>query len=261
MRRGSEPSFMEANGKVIAINLSADYCAEHECGIPSLRRAFGIPGTEKKVGIQARTITTLPPEFGFGPVKGGAALWWHKHYGNKGEHPLANYIDTELRFYGDRTIAAAWNDGIGDSGSFAVRVTEKHAAVLTEFAEAFKRHDVAIWLGGGGVFQNAGLVIAIASRVPADLAAKMKEGDEDRRNMLAASKATGIEAELTKAGKNWFALSPGWKHDEDKTAFSVAYWLNPMEQDRYNAGWFTVEQLREWAVDKGPVMKSSRDRR
>jgi hypothetical protein len=30
--------------------------------------------------------------------------------------------------------------------------------------------------------------------------------------------------------------------------------LNPMEQSIHNSGWFTVEQLEEWAKDSGPVM-------
>lgn len=32
-------------------------------------------------------------------------------------------------------------------------------------------------------------------------------------------------------------------------------WLNPQEQEKYEAGLFTVDDLKLWAKDQGPVMK------
>ena len=78
------------------------------------------------------------------------------------------------------------------------------------------------------------------------------------RSTKAHSVATGIEEVLKAAGKKWYALSPGWR---DKRKQHVDFFLNPCEQERYDFGWFTVEELRQWARDEGPVLldKTLRD--
>jgi hypothetical protein len=76
--------------------------------------------------------------------------------------------------------------------------------------------------------------------------------DEDAYNLKNAAKATGIEDYLKAKWRRWFALSPRWANEE-KT--EVKFWLNPMDQHIYEAGWYSVEQLMEWVEDRGPVMK------
>lgn len=85
----------------------------------------------------------------------------------------------------------------------------------------------------------------------------------------AAAKVTGIENRIARrrdsAGKggryfpdySYFALVPAWVGDKKRqdTSHGVYFWLNPMHQDRYNSGWFTVEELDEWLEGRGPVMK------
>lgn len=34
------------------------------------------------------------------------------------------------------------------------------------------------------------------------------------------------------------------------------FWLNPMNQKKYNHGWFTIEELQQWAKDNGPIVKN-----
>ena len=149
-----------------------------------------------------------------------------------------------------------------------MHTTDKNGmAALEEIREAFQRKDVAIWRGGGGVFQNAGLVLAIVSRVPKDKADGMREADADRirapctggrnQDRGAVEKGrqevvralTGAEAQIDR------------RRGEVKTEYPVMFFLNPMEQEIYHSGWFTVEQLREWAENKGPVMGGRREKR
>jgi len=275
MRRGRDNGFLyDADGTtLIGVNLGADYCSEHEWGIKGLQGDFAIPfGVEGKVGLAKRTITAVPaePDFMLSKSPKRAVLFFQPvGYlgGETAETRQAEAIKhritrSELTLYGDRTMATAW-----DEKSFGVHVTEKKdIAALVEIYDAFRRKDAAIWLGGGGVFQNAGLVLAIVSRIPKDKADGMREADEDRIKLVAAAKATGIEARLEKAGRRWFALSPGWKLEsttrgEVKTKHEVMFFLNPMEQHRYNSGWYTVEQLDEWAVDRGPIPKQATEAR
>lgn len=256
------------------MNLGADYCAEHEWGIKGLHASFGIPfGDDEKLGLEKRTITIVPssPDFCLEahPKKFVLyfqdASWMGVEATAKQQASIkANTTRGELYLYGDKTLATAWDDK-----SFGVHTTSKEGiSALAQVYDAFQRKDAAIWLGGGGVFQNAGLVLAITSRVPKDKADGMRAADEDRVRLVAAAKATGIEDRLREAGRKWFALSPGWKFDKyggsDRpitTAHPVMFYLNPQEQRIHASGWFTVEDLEQWAEGKGPVMSVRPGRR
>jgi len=63
---------------------------------------------------------------------------------------------------------------------------------------------------------------------------------------------------LKSAGRSWFALRAAWIRDKSASKHPVWFWLNPQEQDRYEAGWFTVEDLLQWTENKGPVLKKRR---
>lgn len=271
MRAAREFGWLMDGDKVVGINLGADYCAEHEWGIKSLKRQLAIDPNE--IGIEARKIQRLKPEdlrlvdtkitkYGDFVSKAGKAVrhktvkakalifcegiyWSHLKPGE--------YVGSrELQIYGDKTMATAW-----DEGSFGILVEEEHFDKLQQIYDAFLRMDISVWLGGGGVFQNAGLVVAITSNVPEASKKTMRNADLDRFALEEAHKRSGIEEELTKAGKRWFALSPRWK-DSEKT--ELVWWLNPMEQHIHEFGWFDINDLRQWAKNEGPCMKKGRKR-
>jgi hypothetical protein len=60
--------------------------------------------------------------------------------------------------------------------------------------------------------------------------------------------ALDIEHRLRAAGRDWFAL---------KECPSGQWFLNPYQQDKYNYGRFTLEDLEAWIEDKGPIVKSA----
>ena len=128
-------------------------------------------------------------------------------------------------------------------------------AEIDVLVEAFLNNDIAFWIGGGGPFQNGGLCIAIASRLPEDFKQSMLDSDKDIIALKSAADATGIEKILTDAGRKWYALSPRWKDEAKK---EVKFWLNPQEQNKYEAGWYTVDELKQWAKSEGPVMKKAK---
>ena len=82
------------------------------------------------------------------------------------------------------------------------------------------------------------------------------DADEDYHKLKLAAESTGLEAYLKSRGKRWFALSPRWANDEKS---GVRFWLNPQEQQKYSAGWFTVDELREWADERGPVIMKQKE--
>jgi hypothetical protein len=157
----------------------------------------------------------------------------------------------ELYIYPEQTIGGAWSD---DDFGISVTVNDKESfAFIKKLAKAIEVGDFAVWQGGedsNNPFARAGLVVAIASLVPQELKDYMLKCHEDEKKLKDADEATGIKALLKEKNKGFFACSPHWMGERFKDTTSnhpVIYWLNPMEQDENNYGWFTVEQLTDWA--------------
>ena len=58
-----------------------------------------------------------------------------------------------------------------------------------------------------------------------------------------------VKLALEAQGKEWHSLER-WQWMEG----GIKFWLNPNEQDLYNSGWFTSDDLIAWSHDTGPVM-------
>jgi hypothetical protein len=118
-----------------------------------------------------------------------------------------------------------------------------------------------MFLGGARipVFENAGLNIVIASRLPASVQNEMREVDLDAFNLKEAAEKTGIKNRLKAAGLGFYALSPHWREGflkDRETKHNVVFFLNPFDQHKYESGWVTVEELDEWIAGKGRIIKS-----
>lgn len=281
MRRGREGSvWRDDSGKAIALNLGADYCAEHEWGIKGLKRALGIVEPEgfdarlstvdsileflklkkpAQVGVDARTMKSeYTPAHnldtdgyivtsGYGKTKKDHTMWafaimpeWRKERFDF--NVRENYYNPERE-----ELVGHWAED-----DMCVFIEDRE--VIEDFVEAFKKKDITIWLGGGGAFQNAGLVIAITSRLPEDFCKEQEEKDIDNFQLKQAAAKTGIHEILRKADCRYYALSPRWA-DESKT--KVKFWLNPQEQHKYNCGWYGVDELKLWAKGEGDIIKKA----
>ncbi len=288
MRRGNEPKIMCGDdGKVIALFLSSDFCSEHEWGIKDILRDFGIKS--EGIGIDRRRATVVnDTNFHFFEKKGFSLLlgiggWRGEeikrgHDGMVKNHMAIDFKPNEIarrfelsldnwRSSGEVDIAAAWSDS-----DFGVMVPARNAHHLREVVEAFRNGDGAIFLGGRTlpVFDNGGLVLAIVSRIPANILEQMRATDEDHASLAAASDATGIIERIKKhnEGKGYgdptrcgyYACKPDWNKGTKNSAYDVIYFLNPQQQDRTNFGWFTVEDLDQWLLGKGPIPMTEKQR-
>jgi hypothetical protein len=271
MRAGIEPQWFMDGERVVGLNLSADFTAEHEWGIDRLRRTLGIDGVKvegedrlrysKPCGLERRRVTNIEGvKFYKGP--GFAVLicdrWRIKdldiHVEKHGIGPaFLQQLPADLRSRMCRTdtLRAAW-----DGESFGVLGEHEDASKVEDLWESFKRSNVAMWVSGRVmVFGNGGLVIAHVDRVPTASAELLRAGDEDRDRLYQESEKTGIRRRLKEAGKGYFACSPAWHEGHEKSAWKVMYWLNPLHQDENNYGWFTVEDLDLWIQGRGPIPK------
>jgi hypothetical protein len=253
MRRGNKPEIILDGTKVVGVNLSADFCAEHEWGIKRLKEDFGIPTDIGVYGMRRRQITRVPK-----------TLSWVK-YTREGQRVegfmFASFIygdinnmaaeNRELTIYkpfrSNETpaIAAAWSE----NGFAVVSNDQAQIAQLKEIFDEFSKLNIAIMLSGrNNPFENSGLVIAIADRIPLVHVKEWAVADEDNHKTQKEFAETGIEKLLSNAGKRYFALSPRRQKDG-----SLRYWLNPQDQQDNNFGWFTLEDLKLWTVGKGPI--------
>lgn len=254
-----DKGYLTGEGQVIGVSLGWDFVSEHEWGIAQIKKAFGIRDKLERsnVGADFRTITKVPDTFRFFPdLSGSAYLMYSDHLRwSKPEELNSENFDRMLDAYGEE-LATAWSES-----DFGVRmkndVLKKGSILLGQIYDAFTKGDGMIFLGGREAFGNSGLVLAIRSRVPAEALEQMKAGDESYLSLIDASHATGIIAKLDATKMRYYACSPRWLKEDDErratTAHPVIYWLNPMEQRKVNFGWFTVEELEQWILGKGPI--------
>lgn len=254
-------------GEVVGLNLGADYCAEHEFGIKQLKTILGVQDQNPQ-GISSRKITQTPQEniYILDEVRkkktGKTMLIVEGRYTIETINQSLKNLPSDFKPYAPRgqqpDLLTAWGEG----GLCVVASKEEDKQNLRLIIQALKNQDLAMWLGGGGVFQNAGLVLAIISKVDETQKKTMADADEEALKLKLADEATGIKQQLSEARKGFYALSPAWsesikrtKDGEIKTAYPVIYFLNPYEQNQYNSGWYTVEQLQAWTRGEGPIVK------
>lgn len=287
MRRGHDNGWLinPDNKQLVGINLGADFTAEHEWGTKRLKERFGIADCDiSKFGLAKRQITKAnEKELHFYADDKNALLvcessWeWERNPEARRDYllnkcsELTIYPPSRLFKSKDKKekenadIATAW-----DEATFGIRVQgTKNISFLKYLYEQFATKNIAIWQGGGGLFGNAGLIIGIVDRVPADSAKIMADADEDYYKLQMASEKTGIKAKIDAINEKhhnetgrwgndpfgYYALKPAWKNGacERKSAHPVMYWLNPQQQDKVNFGWFTVEDLEQWLQGEGPI--------
>lgn len=248
-------SWLTHEEELYGINLGADFCSEHEWGIKDLRTMLGVKKTilenrflgiiKKEVpvfGIEARRIHDITHvvsstcrEMRMFGVYDGRHQDWLNHKFDDAEPHLLKSDD----FY------AEW----GENGFV---LFSKDIARMDILKTAVLKSDFGIFLGGGGVFSNSGLNLVIISKMPDIMKNNIYKSDEDAYELNTKAEATGIREELTKAGKEFFALSPRWVDDKKK---DIKFWLNPDNQQMYNHGLYSIAELKQWIKEEGPIIK------
>jgi len=264
-RQGNGPVFWVEDDVFIGASLGSDYCAEHEWGITDLKNDYEIPCLKPEddslIGIERRRTRLCSPKLEYIEFEDGAVLQ-HHHYGfvRDTEKPrpklLEKYLTDEGVFWRAKDeLVGSW-----DGDDFLLGAKKEHEDKLRQLFDAFKSKDIIMYLGGGGVFKNSGLVLAVASQIPEKLVTEWEDIDRDTGRLYRAFRATKIEDILAKAGRRYFALSPRWYTDDKTGEKKVHCWLNPMEQQDNNFGWYTIDELKDWADNSGPIPKKKKNK-
>lgn len=273
MRRAeSEFGFMHnEQGQVVGLSLGYDGCAEHQEGISGILAAFGVRLPEFPLGVGDRTTTEVPENLVFEEFKvkprdrrraacPGAILSLTRVPLDERPKPSKVRSSRDLGFYldpGDKWHEARWDMVCEwDRREFEVTVRgEANVEALRDIYQAFQRKDIAVALPWAEAFFHGGMSLVIASRLSDEGKAAVLAQDTDHKELMDAAQATGIEEILKAAGRGYFALGPGWFDDQKD---EVIFFLNPRDQRNYDHGWFTVQELKDWAAGKGTVLIDDR---
>lgn len=286
MREGrmNQGWFME-DDRFIGVSLGADHCAEHEWGIERLQRLLGITG-KGRAGIGRRTTQAKAIEPGvltFHEDGNYCALLCRTRYGGEPDYNqltaavAADKLPCSPRFTIPKKrkekpgLDPEWEfSGAWRGEGFMLLAHSRFVDWVRALHAAALRDDLAVFVGGtSNPFDRGGLILCIVSEVPAKYLKQMRDADLDRDRLEKAAKKTGIHAVLKTAHKDYIALSPQWfspggwggrPGEPPKSKHQVMFWLNPSKQDVHAAGWYTVEELKQWADDKGPVFKANRQK-
>lgn len=258
----------DEDGTIYGVLLAADYVGQHEGGIERLQQTFGIKGGDADFAGHSATwdlsdrVHLMPIEH---ERREGRRRIVEQGLAVTTDRPDAGMLGEFLQRYDDAPVIGAWDDsdfaiaGYGDEGQAVVRM----------ITDAVSNVDLAIWIGGvgGNPFARGGLAIARNSLVPKDLIATFDQTKQAERALKAAADATGIAERLLAMRARhglvslspYHALSPKWTPAERNgdTAHRVIFFLNPSDGQRNNHGWFTVEELDQWIIGKGPIPKEA----
>lgn len=266
--------------KIIGVNLGYDFCAEHEWGFKWAESGLGRPSapTRALYGVESRQTTKHDMLIEL--VEHKDELWLRaipKPFFRAEEDKLADHLNSANQAYYIKEIGrqpsvrrakddlrAAWSAeggfcvvGQTDKGKEAVRLI--HDALLDD------RCVIAI-AGTSNPFCRGGLTLLAADLISADTRKEVVAADLDRLDLLEAAAATGIAERLEKAGKRYYALSPQWDNrgkagKSKNNNRKVMFYLNPMDQQANNSGWYDVATLDQWIKGEGPIPKTAEQRK
>lgn len=233
---------LKFKGQVIGLSFGADASTEHEVGIRPIRTAFGID--LKELGIEGHRVHEVPPM----TVEDDGTEVTLLYGARRGPH-VDNALQYPRSWQKDGTrskddLVCAW-----DESSFGIRARGAHRESVLELKAALEAKDAALLLTSQ--FLCSGFNLLIVSRFPVAWNKKWVQEQKTARQLLAQWDDSGVEQLLRDAGKRWFSLGHRVIKD-DKGVLRT--WLNPMDQSTYSAGWFSFDELRQWADDKGPVI-------
>lgn len=241
------------------INFGYDFCAEHEFGIAGIREGFGIKtytgnqtinaikkfvGTLKPtLGIDARLITQKPLTLQFRQKGDFCAVYYaSSKFSDSILEEGIKSLAWEMNKPHGKDLLCYWGDD-----SFMIITTNQDYYLLIR--KAFAENNIAIFTAG-----KNGLVICMPNKLDDRTKTELYSSDLNMWELKQASDETGIERELKSAKKEMLVLTPGWKN---RTTKEVHYWMNPKDQQKYNHGWFTAAELKEWINEKGPIIKTT----
>lgn len=260
--------------QLLGFSLGFDFCYEHEGGVPYIRDHLGIPQKDIPVGVSDRTMTSVPKHLSFvkydlkSEDKRSRKTWpaallhlcsaseWHQlPVGGDlraKELNLSFVLDpVKHKTYYDpvrHDLVCAW----GATDGFAIHVRgAENVERLEKLFLAMGQCKVSLAEPSASGFSRKAMSLVLIEAVTPELASHVKNQDEAFKRLHDAASASGVEAALNAAGKEYYALSPRWREGEGS---ELLFFLNPRHQTKFAYGWYSVEDLMAWTKDEGPIV-------
>lgn len=264
MRNGHVNGFIEENGIIIGYNLGYGFIGEHQFGYDPLAHKLHIlPDTDIHHGINTRIASMKNVPYTY--FAADENYKFIRLFNDKDEDFDYKYacfiipeyqrfideIPNELKLINNHTQTAAWSDT-----EFGICVTRENKDKLDIIVNSLLNDNIAFMYDSTAIgakiikpHKNVGLCLIRSEILTEEQKDKLLQLDTDREDLFTTATSTGIHTILKNANKEYYALVPAFENN------ILKFWLNPHQQDKYNSGWFTVDELKLWAEDKGPVIK------
>jgi len=258
----------DTNGVMVGLSLGFDRRAEHVQGISPLLGLLGVELPEYPIGLVDRQVNPALPGLRYLPYVSRPRLSNRRSYPaalllltepsvapGEPELELARRFDVE--FFHDPThrlslpehdVVAAW----GASG-FAVHARgQANLALLQQLQDALLARDVAVLEPPRLTGSPGPMKLLRMSRLTPEDHAHLVERDLTTRELARAVDATGLIGQLEAAGCTYRTLTPAWFDDAKD---EVIFYLDTNQPKLFNTGWFSLEELQQWAAGSGPVVR------
>lgn len=282
------------NGNVVGVNLGYDFCSEHEWGIKGIKSLLGVPNKSKSndpyevigiehhlqsrapelivsihanqwlslQGIIFHTFTKRKEKYSVllvsnshsESIKESLGIEFTTAINSECDKTLKRAIKSFLKgkidpkqFWAEETLLSSW-----DSDGFILRAKGEDAEKLQVLHQMLIDGKAAVGrLTDKYSFGRGGIVFMNSDCIDDEEREAVKQSHLDHNKLIEAFSATGIEKQIEDAGLRFYALKPQWANEE-KT--ELVFWLNPCEQQKYNSGWMTLEDLQQWCQGTGKII-------
>lgn len=202
MRNSYHGKFIFGDDGLIGVCLGSDYCSEHEWGIKDIQRLLGV-NSEADFGLPRRKTNQIKHLNWFenDKVVGFTLYDFHSEEGNLNWKPRNGfyYSDDNKSFYAGWSGSGFWI--LTDKPTKKIK-SEKTVERIKNIYDALNSINAVVWLGGGGVFENAGLCIGIVDKMPKSIFDNWAAIDKQQYEVKVEFEKTGIEKILFDAKKD-----------------------------------------------------------
>lgn len=174
---------------------------------------------------------------------------------NKKLYSLSNSDFGLKKYPKNNDIISYW-----DTDNF--QIFSKNENSINELIEASNNNNLIIETFNSDVFQledlqyqNYGLCLIIKDRLPKEIEKELIEEQKTFIKIYEEVKKSNIKQILEKTDKKYMALSPKFDNNGE-----LIFWLNPENQQKYNYGWFNINDLIDWSKNKGKIIKNNLDK-
>ena len=251
MRRAYNAKFLfNTDNEFFGIDLGYDYCAEHEWGIRRLQQGFGCYMDDRdfgKMGIDRYKAERVPIQVCSFTCQRDKVQYYGL-YVSSSPALRFNIVDYKHRIpYSPlEEVSTAWDDR-----DFIITTKKENKAKIDALEKAILNKDVVVFVNGStNPFGRGGLRVLIYSKIPKELFELADKQSKEYKYLYDRVSRSGIEKYLAEHGKKYYALIPRINDNDE-----LEFFLNPEEQDKYDSGWFSIQELKDWCKGKGPIVK------